>query len=114
MRTNYARGREKEYQAKDELEKMGFTCVRMAGSHGQFDLISWDEHKVRMIQCKREKDKTKKICTPDTNYPEDAKKIKETKTPHYVTKELWIWVDRVGWKKFELQDKESLQYWKVI
>ena len=37
--TNYEKGRAHEYSIKHKLEKAGWTVLRTAGSHGEFDLV---------------------------------------------------------------------------
>jgi len=51
---NYVKGRKKEYQIKQQLEREGFIVLRTAGSHGFADLIAISEEKglIRFIQCK--------------------------------------------------------------
>ena len=111
---NYLRGRIKEWECQEILEKNGYSTIRASGSHGVFDVVAIDAITVRMIQCKREKDSKKKIEDPDKAYPEDAQKIRETKVPENVQRELWIWIDRVGWKKYRLHSAEKCTYWKLI
>ena len=36
----YLKGRRIEYKCKRELEELGYTVLRSAGSHGPFDLIA--------------------------------------------------------------------------
>ena len=54
MATNYEKGRRKEYQIKQQLEREGFIVLRTAGQHGFADLIAISEDKglIRFIQCK--------------------------------------------------------------
>lgn len=40
MNRNYLRGRQKEYELKDRLEKQGYIVFRTSGSHGVVDLIA--------------------------------------------------------------------------
>ena len=40
MNRNYHRGRQKEYELKERLEKEGFIVFRTSGSHGVCDLIA--------------------------------------------------------------------------
>ena len=37
---NYIRGRDKEYRVAKKLRDEGWTVLRMAGSHGEFDLVA--------------------------------------------------------------------------
>lgn len=54
MGTNYEAGRRFEYERmKYWREVLGFRVIRAAGSHGEFDLIAYDEERgVHFIQCK--------------------------------------------------------------
>ncbi|HIP90591.1 MAG TPA: hypothetical protein EYH22_03510 [Candidatus Nanopusillus sp.] len=56
-RTNYHRGRDKEYRVKRALEENGMYVVRSAGSHGLFDLIAIDNERkiIWLIQVKKNK-----------------------------------------------------------
>ena len=59
---NYIRGRAKEYRIKKKFEKMGYVCIRSAGSHSFADIIA--VHPIKMsivfIQCKPKKYSHKK------------------------------------------------------
>lgn len=68
---NYIRGRAWEYEVMKKLESSGFTVYRMAGSHGQFDLIGFTEKYVMLVQCK-----TKLV----DGKPEAVKVVKEEPT----------------------------------
>jgi len=50
--TNYTRGRAFEYKCKHDLQAMGYTVLRTAGSHGPADLIAFDKSTVIFAQCK--------------------------------------------------------------
>lgn len=57
--SHYRRGRSFEYTVKKWLEDEGFSVIRSAGSHGEFDLIAYrpsttnsKEIEVLFIQCK--------------------------------------------------------------
>ncbi len=55
MKTNYEKGRAKEYRLKKKYEKMGYTVLRTAGSHGFADLIAVGKVTVVFIQSKPKK-----------------------------------------------------------
>jgi Holliday junction resolvase len=93
--TNYRRGYITENKAVNQLKKMGYTAVRTAGSHSPFDVIAWKQDEVRFIQLKR----TKKW----KNYNLEVKQISEQKVPKSVKLELWVWVDRKGFTKVEIE-----------
>lgn len=58
-----ARGIEAEYKAIKELEKQGYTCIRSAGSRGEWDIIAYRDgfpnpegfYEFRFVQVKRSK-----------------------------------------------------------
>jgi len=94
-RTNYKRGVEIERKAIEQLEQVGYIAMRTAGSHGHFDVIAVNQNGVRFIQCKREKEKL-------GNWDLLIEQLREIKVPMNATKELWVWVDREGWKLQEV------------
>ena len=51
---NYNKGRQKEYRIKKKFEKVGYVCVRAAGSHSAFDLVAINPELkiIQLIQCK--------------------------------------------------------------
>jgi hypothetical protein len=108
---NYIRGRVKEYEAIKMLQDSGFTCIRASGSHGLFDLIGWNENEVRFIQCKREKKRTAlKEFNIDSEYKEDAEHIRGTFVPSQASREMWIWVDRLGWSRWALRQTNNTSW----
>lgn len=51
---NYLAGRAFEYKVKARYEEHGYTVLRMAGSHGPYDLIAYRAYAPAVaIQCKR-------------------------------------------------------------
>ena len=52
MTTRYERGRAIEYRIQRELESVGYTTARAAGSKGKFDVLAWDAIHFRIIQAK--------------------------------------------------------------
>lgn len=52
MATNYRKGANFEYRTKSDLEKMGYSVVRSAGSHSPADLIAMKHGEIAAIQCK--------------------------------------------------------------
>lgn len=92
---NYRRGVAIERKAKIELECDGYTVIRSAGSHGQWDLVAVLEgstNPVRCIQIKRTASiKGAKILRARYGKPN----LPSGSQPYQ--HELWIWVDRKGW-----------------
>ena len=85
------RGYEAELRAKQELIKEGFLVVRSSASLTPFDLVAIREDIIKFIQVKRQKLKGK--------YDKDIGQMEKIKMPPNTQKELWVWTDKVGWKK---------------
>ena len=82
--TNYQKGRAFEYRIMHDLEEVGYSVQRSAGSHGLYDVIAWNESHFRLIQAKVGKG----ITTDERN------KIKDNKVPVNCIKEIWHKTDR--------------------
>lgn len=89
MNKNYQRGTRFERIIIQTLEKIGYSTLRTAGSHGFADVVAVNCNLVRFIQGKVTKDKIRL-----STYKPDIAKILETSIPENVTKELWIKRDR--------------------
>lgn len=51
--SNYRRGRSFEYTCAELWREKGYTVIRAAGSHGEFDLVAYKkDRKPELIQCK--------------------------------------------------------------
>lgn len=87
--TQYERGRRIEHKIISFLKKSGYSTFRSAGSKGAFDIIAVNERVVRFIQSK---------LTDDTsyNYTNEIKNMNTVATPDYASRELWIYVARLG------------------
>jgi len=98
---NYGRGRVVEYKITEELRAAGYFAVRTAGSKGLFDIIGYKDNELRLIQAKRIKAKKAKKkkgwITPKLQEDENVKAFRSLKVPVGVTKELWVFADRIGW-----------------
>ena len=88
--TNYKRGVEIERRCMEQLEKVGYTAMRTAGSHGTFDVIAFNKLGVRFIQLKRCKGTLK-------SFKNEKEEIYNTQLPLNATGEIWVWVDNKGW-----------------
>ena len=91
----YKRGVHYERQAKKELEKSGYLVIRSSGSHGIFDIWALNDKELKLIQCKAVK--------KSSNFTKLTSEIKKIKVPPFCSKELWIWIDRKGWRKIKCQ-----------
>jgi len=76
--TGYVRSRQREYEAKRQLEKEGFYCTRASGSHGVADVLA-----VRPASCGHGEHYEVKFVQIKTGYniKKDRKTIKVQETP---------------------------------
>jgi len=91
--TQYRRGRQAEYWARDQLKEDGYhTVVRAAGSKGIFDLVALGEHNVKLLQVKRVMGKRM------PKYGDELDAMRAVQVPECCQKELWIFSDeRKAW-----------------
>lgn len=91
--TNYRRGVAVERQAIDFLKENNYNVTHSAGSRGVFDIIAYNSKCVRFIQIK---------STENTSYSYnlEIEKIKQCSVPENCSKELWIFVKRIGFVEF--------------
>ena len=82
---NYIRGRTKEYQTQETLEKLGYKTYRSAGSKSPVDIFAFlsqnntEQPIIRAIQVKFSKYVSKK----------DIQELTKLKLPAVVKKEIW-------------------------
>lgn len=79
-----------------DLEKVGYECLRTAGSHGLFDVIAIGPIGVRFIQIKRTKEKENESEIEIAK--ENIRKLPKLENISY---EIWVWEDGIGWKRQE-------------
>lgn len=97
---NLRRGLEAEKWCCEELVKAGFQAFRSAASKGQYDVIGISTDLILLIQVKRTKSRQ-----PARIFPKKAiESLIASKSPinGNVSKEIWCWVDNIGWKKREV------------
>lgn len=89
MRTNYVRGREKEYACRDTLVAAGYSCTRSASSQGLWDVVGVRGDEVRLVQTK---------LTSTGNFSEDGNcaELRDLPVPANVRKELWLYAKGQG------------------
>ncbi len=89
---NYRRGYIAELRAKEELERAGYLVLRTAGSKGPCDLVAVKEGEVLFVQVKRTKSRgtTKEGMQEVSHVPSGTAVVR---------REVWVWVDRKGWRK---------------
>lgn len=101
MVTKYERGRAVEYRIQRELEAVGYTTARAAGSKGKFDVLAWDRNHYRIIQAKS-------FVTRAGSFADDVGQIRAILCPPNTRRELWVWKKREGWQcKLIIGDREE-------
>lgn len=96
--SNYRRGQGAEYRAIKDLERVGYVCIRAAGSLGPFDVVAISPLGVRLIQVKRVREGN--VSAGERELIREQ--MEAFRTPANVTKELWVWRDRQGWIRQEV------------
>lgn len=92
MATQYQRGTKKENQAREELERVGYSTARSAGSKGLFDVFAFmPPNKIRAIQVKRDKDEAD--VRRECEYAMEELREKGYTSRGPVTFEVWGWLD---------------------
>lgn len=90
--TRYQQGRDAEYRAARELGEETYDTGRFAGSHGNGDVLGWDETVIRFIQVKTFRSKH------PPSYADDIAKLEAMRLPPNATAELWVRkVGQQGW-----------------
>ena len=94
-RTNYARGRDKEYKVLQMARDMGYVGTRSSASHGLWDVTLAGKGETVLVQVK---------LTSKDKYYEDAncKELRALRVAPGVRKELWVF--RTGKKGVEIID----------
>ncbi|MZP28664.1 Holliday junction resolvase [Heliobacterium undosum] len=100
-RTNYQRGYEIERKIVHELTSQGYLVLRSAGSHSKVDVLGISRRRILAVQSKR----TKKFSP--ANYRKEIADIQATIAQHnlddVIDFELWVWVDRQGFRKWQVR-----------
>ena len=109
-KNNKRRGANTERLAKKQLEAEGYFVSKSGGSLGAADLIAINKEKIKLIQVKRS---CKLINTNFIRgiYSKDIEELTLIPTPENVNRELWVWIDRKGWQRYEVIDNEILPIW---
>lgn len=87
----FKRGSHYERKAKKELEQQGYLVVKSGGSKGIFDLWALGNNRLKLIQCKATKS--------NPSFSGLTTTLSKISVPDFCDKEIWIWIDRKGWKK---------------
>lgn len=98
MSTNYSRGADAERRAVEHLERVGYTVIRSAGSHGPVDLVAVGPTGVRLIQVKRDAGGYVSPAVLETA----REQLRGIPCPAGVSREIWVWKDRDGWVRQEV------------
>lgn len=83
----YAIGRRREYKSMEILEAAGYSCFRMAGSHGIFDIIGIGSSDVLLVQVKSDTRKIDEV---------DLEQMREFPAPENCKKLVHTWTARKG------------------
>ena len=102
-RSNYSRGRDTEYLARDLLILHGFQVVRSAGSHTPIDLVAWqDGGHPRLIQVKRSNSHLDETVRVTRAYRQDIEALRTISRPRGSTVELWVRTPHKGWQFYSI------------
>lgn len=96
--SNGRRGADAERRCVVELKSAGYSALRSAASKGPYDVVAISSSEVLLIQLKR----TKKFSKVSYKKEIDAMVALPIPPGGVVKKQLWCWVDREGWRKFDL------------
>lgn len=102
-RTNYSRGYEIERKIMEELTDRGFLVIRSAGSHSKIDVLGIRKDRIVAVQSKR----TKELSW--STYRKEVAAIQEIINVYDLDDiefELWVWVDRKGFRKWKIEREE--------
>ena len=101
--TNYSRGRDTEYLARDLLILHGYQVVRSAGSHTPIDLVAWQDggHPL-LIQVKRNTKHQDKTLVVERTYSKVITELREMPRPMRSDIELWVWAPLKGWRFYSV------------
>jgi Holliday junction resolvase len=105
-RTNYQRGYEIERKIVEELTDRGFLVLRSAGSHGKIDVLGIRKDRIVAVQSKRTKEFSWAAYRKEV---EGIQEIINTYDLGDIDFELWVWVDRKGFRKWKIYRNEILE-----
>ena len=94
--SNGSRGAVAERRAAQELRAAGYTVTRSGASKGAYDLIAVGPRDILLLSIKLTKQDRPSRVAPRTAV-ESLRDAPAPRVPE-VRKELWTWVDRVGWR----------------
>lgn len=101
--SNYSRGRDTEYLARDLLVLHGYQVVRSAGSHTPIDLVAWQDggHPL-LIQVKRNSNHHSRTLLVEREYASVIRSLREMSRPIKADVELWVWAPLKGWHFYSI------------
>jgi len=96
-----AKGARRELQTKELLELTeGYKITKSGGSLGEWDLVGFREDGAILVQVK-------------SNHmpgPEERDRLETFECGSWVRKEIWVWIDRKGYKRLRLIGRE----WRLV
>jgi len=97
-RTNYTKGREVEYLARDLLISKGYQVLRSTGPHSPVDLVAWqDRGHTLLVQVRRNKIHLDGAARVAQTYRNDIEALRTVARPTGSTVEFWVWAQNEGW-----------------
>lgn len=106
---NYLRGYKVERNVVNTARDNGWLAIRSAGSHSVGDVFLFGLSTNFIIQLKR----SKKI--PSQGYKEylkDIETLKKIRVPPNTIKQLWCYIDRIGWHCVYTSNKMITSSWQ--
>jgi len=103
---NLTRGYQAEIWCRNKLQEQGYHATLSAGSKGEYDVIAISQDEILLIQVKRTKSRQ-----PGRIFPKPALiKLVNAKAPNHkiIHKQMWTWVDNIGWKIKEVENGKPL------
>lgn len=91
--TNYSRGREAEWRARDELIAEGFHVIRASSSKGLWDIVAVHDFTLLLISLKS----TGKESYAKTYVRSETRRLACIATPENCYQQVWVWLKGKGW-----------------
>lgn len=106
-RTNYQRGYEIERKIMEELTGRGFLVFRSAGSHSKIDILGIRKDRIVAVQSKRTKEFSWSVYRKEVEAIQEIIRSYELDNIDF---ELWVWVDRKGFRKWKIFKDNVKEY----
>jgi hypothetical protein len=95
----------------EELTKHGFLVMRSAGSHSKIDVLGIRKNKIVAVQAKRTKHFSWSAYRGEVAAIQEV--MKEYDLALVMDWELWVWVDRQGFRKWIITPEGAEEVVKV-